>query len=136
VPKLIYAILCDDVRREQLGKHILIGTFENFTMSDFTQTLPPFKIFARVAVDYTDRPHDLSIRITSENNDFHAELGGMVTKTNHSEAYGAPVLDLSVGFGSLVIPAEGRYQVSLIVDGVDLGGPWFNAEKIAAIPKQ
>ena len=46
-PDLQACLVCDDVRQENTGKFILIGTFEGLASTKFPFMAPPFCIFTR-----------------------------------------------------------------------------------------
>jgi hypothetical protein len=131
MPTLLLCTLCDDVRIEQSGKHMLIGLFDRFTVGDFARTLPNFHVFAKIGVD-DEGQYPVSVRLASHEGDFDVELQGQLNARLRSEATDLfeAVLDLCVT--GLRVPRPGRYHVRLTVDGRELGGCAFVVD--AAVP--
>lgn len=127
--KLFFCLLCDDVRVESTGKHMIIGLFDRFRVVDFTQPLPPFRVFGKIGLDRAG-PHAVKIRVSSREGDFSVQLDGSVEARDVSDVTDLYESIFSVTLGGLQVPRDGRYDVGITVDGVDIGGATFIAETV------
>src|SRR5262245_69541 len=124
--RLILCTLCDDVRFELGNKHTLVGLFDTFNVTDFAQPLPPFRIFARIALD-APGSHPVGLHITNAEGDFRVEVAGRLEARTPSEVSGLFESVFAAALGALRLPRPGRYDVRLSVDGQDIGGCSFLA---------
>lgn len=123
-PRILLALLCDDVRSELRGKVSLMGLFDNFSVGDLEKPLPPFRLYAKIGVT-SPGEHAVRLQIANESDDFRFELPGKVTARNTSHASGLCEATLSLGIRGLQVPRPGRYRIRFVVDGRELEGPWF-----------
>ena len=72
MPQLLLCTLCDDVRFELGNKHTLVGLFDTFNVADFAQPLPPFRVFARFALD-TPGSHEVPFGVAYSVADIFAD---------------------------------------------------------------
>ncbi len=124
--QLIFCTLCDDVRFELGNKHTLVGLFDTFNVADFAQPLPPFRVFARFALD-TPGSHPVSLRIENAEGDFRVEVVGRLEARTPSEVSGRFESVFAATLASLRVPRPGRFELRLSVDGQDVGGCAFLA---------
>lgn len=124
--QLLLCILCDDVRFELGNKHTLVGLFDTFNVTDFAQPLPPFRVFARFALDRPG-PHPIGLRITNAEGDFRVEVAGRLEARAPSEVSGRFESVFAATLASLRVPRAGRYEIALSVDGHQVGGCVFLA---------
>lgn len=127
MPRVLLSTLCDDVRQERSGKHILIGIFDQFTVTDFSAPLPGFRLFAQIGLE-TEGSHRLAIRISSEETGFRVELAGQIrAQGERSPSYEMFIGTLNIAIARILIPAAGRYKITFVIDGEDFPGPEFFA---------
>src|SRR5262245_18152895 len=108
--QLLLCTLCDDVRFEVGNKHTLVGLFDTFNVTDFGQPLPPFRVFARIALD-APGSHPVGLSITSADGDFRVEVQGRLEARAPSEVSGRFETVFAATLSSLRIPRPGRYEV-------------------------
>src|SRR5262249_43746226 len=128
--ELLFCTLCDDVRFEMGNKHTLVGLFDTFNVADFAQPLPPFRIFARFALD-TSGSHPVGLTISNADGDFRVEVTGRLEARAPSEVSGRFESVFAATLPALRVPRPGRYEVRLSVDGHDVGGTAFLAIGLA-----
>src|SRR4029450_10624082 len=85
--QLLFCTLCDDVRFELGNKHTLVGLFDTFNVADFAQPLPPFRVFARFALD-APGTHPVGLRVANAEGDFRVEVSGRLEARVPSEGGG------------------------------------------------
>lgn len=124
MPQLLLCTLCDDVRFEVGNKHTLVGLFDTFNVSDFAQPLPPFRVFARLAVD-APGTHKVLLRIQHVETDFRVEVTGRVDARQPSEVTGRFEAIFSATLPAIRLPGPGRYDVRFTIGGSDIGGCAF-----------
>jgi hypothetical protein len=110
-PDLQFSILCDDVRREDNGKFILIGLFEAVAGMQFPMTYSTLCVVNRWCNgegSFLQR-----LRIVSGNNDVIVETDDSPVEL---PATLANVTSISV-FRNTVFPHPGRYWVEVLLDG-------------------
>lgn len=127
-PRLLIAVLCDDVRTEVRGKVSLMGLFDNFTVSEVDKPLPPFRLYARIGVT-TPGDHPVRLRISSIEDDFQVELPGRLTARETSAASGLHEAVMTLGITGLVVPRAGRYRLRFVIDDVEIDGPMFTVTR-------
>jgi hypothetical protein len=110
-PNLQFSVLCDDVRREENGKFILIGLFEAINAKIFPathQTLFVVNRWCKGEGTFTQK-----IRIVNPNDK------AIVFQTDE-QAFELADIDrhhtLVSRFNSLVFPAPGKYWVEILLD--------------------
>src|SRR5262245_19810357 len=129
MPQLLMCTLCDDVRFELGNKHTLVGLFDTFNVADFAQPLPPFRVFARFALD-TAGVHPVGLRIANAEGDFRVEVTGRIETRSPSEVSGRFESVFAATLAALRVPRPGRYEVQLSVDGREVGGCAFLAVEV------
>ena len=110
-PALLYSVLCDDVRREDNGKFILIGLFETIGAREFPAAHPTlfvingwiagagaFQQYSRI-LDPTG--HELA-------RDQETSFQLSTLKSRHS---------VIARFSNLELPKPGEYAVEVLLDG-------------------
>ena len=130
MPQLLLCTLCDDVRFELGNKHTLVGLFDTFNVADFAQPLPPFRVFARLALD-APGTHEVRLQIANDEGDFRVEVVGRLDARVPSEVSGRFESIFAATLAALRLPRPGRYEVRLSVGGHDVGGCAFLAIGIA-----
>lgn len=128
--EILLAVLCDDVRHELGGKVSLMGIFDTFNVAAYTSPLPPFHIFAKVGVSNEGR-HSVTLRIRSEEGDFHSELAGQMLTQGRDEVTERYVSNIDLAINGMAIPRPGRYQVAFEIDGRELAACAFVARTTA-----
>jgi len=110
-PALLYSVLCDDVRREDNGKFILLGLFETIGARDFPATHPALFIVngwiagAGLFRQYS-RILDLNGQELARDQETSFELASL--KSRHS---------VIARFGNLELPSPGEYAVEIMLNG-------------------
>ena len=131
MPRLLIAVLCDDVLIEQGGKHSLMVIFDEFSLTDPTIALPSFRIFALLGMDDPEE-HHLVMKFRGADGVPVVEFTGQIQAKTLSEASALYVAPINLGFGGMKLPQPGVYQVAFMLDGIDLGGPAF---VVRVVPK-
>ena len=124
--QLLLCTLCDDVRFELGNKHTLVGLFDTFNVADFAQPLPPFRVFARFALD-APGSHPVGLCIMNAEHDFRVDVVGRLEARTPSEVSGRFESVFAATLASLRVPGPGRYDLRLTVDGQEVGGCAFLA---------
>lgn len=101
-----------------------MGIFEHFNVADFSQPLPRFYIFARIAVSKPGK-HDVLLRIYTLEGDFKLELPGALDAQTMSEVYDHYEATLSLAMEGFRLPRPAKYHVSFSICGRELQGPSF-----------
>jgi len=122
MPRLLLAVVCDDVRIEAGHKHSLMGLFDTFNVADFAQPLPVFHVFARVALD-DGAAHDVVMYVRSDAGDFQIQVPVRVQAHGRDEASGHYVATLNVALNGIRVPRPATYHIGFTVGGSELGGP-------------
>jgi hypothetical protein len=110
-PALLYSVLCDDVRREDNGKFILLGLFETVGAREFPATHPILFIVngwiagAGVFQQYS-RILDPSGQELARDQETRFELSSL--KSRHS---------VIARFSNLELPHPGEYAVEILLNG-------------------
>ncbi|MFA5142764.1 MAG: hypothetical protein WC522_01175 [Candidatus Omnitrophota bacterium] len=111
-PNLQFSVLCDDVRREDNGKFILIGLFEAISAKKFPATHPVVFVanrWCKGSGEFTQRirivsSRDNSIVFQTDEQDF--ELADI--DRHHT---------LISRFNNIAFPNAGKYWVEVLLDG-------------------
>jgi len=110
-PDLQFSVLCDDVRREDNGKLILIGLFEMVGGPAYPMTYPSLHVVNRWCNgegDYSQR-----VRLVSGDNTVIVET--QETPVQLREIM-ANITAVSI-FRNIVLPKAGKYWVEVLLDG-------------------
>jgi len=111
-PNLQFSVLCDDVRREENGKFMLIGLFEAISSKKFPATHPMLFIVNRWCKgegDFTQK-----IRIVN------SQDKATVFQTDEQAFQLADINrhhTLVSRFNNLVFPTPGKYWLEVLLDG-------------------
>ena len=110
-PALLYSVLCDDVRREDNGKFILLGLFETIGAREFPATHPAlFIVNGWIAGAGEFRQYsrilDLGGQELARDQETTFELTSL--KYRHS---------VIARFGNLELPQPGEYAVEVLLNG-------------------
>lgn len=111
-PNLQFSVMCDDVRREDNGKFILVGLFEAINAKKFPATHPTLFLanrWSKGSGSFTQKirimnPKDNSIVFQTDEQVF--ELSDI--DRHHT---------LVSRFNNLVFPNPGKYWVEVLLDG-------------------
>ncbi len=112
LPRIEYAFLCEDVRREIGEKNSYMGVFSKFHVDDFEKPLRPFYVVCLWLFD-DQSPKKLIIRLADEDG---ADIRKRVElETPHLEGerneYGAYGLNFHFGIPNLKLEGPGKYFV-------------------------
>ena len=110
-PSLLYSVLCDDVRREENGKFILLGMFETIGAREFPAVHPVLFIVngwvgGAGAFRQYSRILDSGGREIARDQDTSFTLANL--KARHS---------VIARFNNLELPQPGEYAVEILLDG-------------------
>jgi hypothetical protein len=108
---LQFSVLCDDLRREDNGKFILIGLFEAVAGLQFPMTYPSLCVVNRWCNG--EGKFSQRIRLVSSGNEKIAETEDSPV---HLPATLANVTSVSI-FRNVSFPLPGRYWVEVLLDG-------------------
>lgn len=110
-PALLYSVICDDVRREDNGKFILVGLFETIGAREFPASHPTLFIingwiagagkFSQYSRILDPAGHELA-----RDRETVFELANL--KSRHS---------VIARFNNLELPQPGEYAVEVLLDG-------------------
>jgi len=110
-PNLQFSVLCDDVRREENGKFMLIGLFEAINSKKFPATHPTLFIVNRWCKGEGDFTQKIRI-VNSENK-------SVVFQTEEQAFQLADINrhhTLVSRFHNLVFPTPGKYWLEVLLD--------------------
>lgn len=110
-PALLYSVLCDDVRREENGKFILVGLFETIGAREFPAVHPSlFIINGWIAGVGTFRQYSRILDPTGQEiaQDQETTFQLSTLKSRHS---------VIARFSSLEFPQPGEYAVEVMLNG-------------------
>jgi hypothetical protein len=111
-PNLQFSVLCDDVRREENGKFMLIGLFEAINAKKFPATHPSMFVVNRWCKG--EGYFKQKIRI------LNSQDKGLVFQTDE-QVFELTDIDkhhtLVSRFNNLVFPTAGKYWVEVLLDG-------------------
>jgi len=110
-PDLQFSVLCDDVRREDNGKLMLIGLFEMIGSATYPFTYPGMAIINRWNNGVGE--HSQRIRIVDADNKALVETADSPVKL---DGMGASVTAVSL-LRNIPVPRPGRYWVEIMLDG-------------------
>jgi hypothetical protein len=110
-PDLQFSVLCDDVRREDNGKLILIGLFERVGGTSYPMTYPALHVVNRWGNgqgDYQQRVRIVSVENITivETQDSPVQLPDTMSN----------VTAVSL-FRNIVLPKPGKYWVEVLLNG-------------------
>lgn len=110
-PALLYSVLCDDVRREENGKFILVGLFETIGAREFPAVHPTlFIINGWIAGVGTFRQYSRILNPAGQEiaQDQETTFQLSTLKSRHS---------VIARFSSLELPQPGEYAVEVMLNG-------------------
>ena len=110
-PALLYSVLCDDVRREENGKFILVGLFETIGAREFPAVHPTlFIINGWIAGVGTFRQYSRILDPAGQEiaQDQETTFQLSTLKSRHS---------VIARFNSLELPQPGEYAVEVMLNG-------------------
>lgn len=112
MPRVLLAVLCDDVRQELAGKISLMGIFTTFHVRDFTQPMPPFHVFAKIGFEAPgDYPIDVELRSSEGQRIFQVQ--GLAHVDAQDQITSLYTANLNLGMGNLKLPRPGAYEFAL-----------------------
>ena len=111
-PNLQFSVLCDDVRREENGKFMLIGLFEAINAKKFPATHPSMYVVNRWCKGEGDFKQKIRI--------LNSQDKGLVFQTDE-QVFELTDIDkhhtLVSRFNNLVFKSPGKYWVEILLDG-------------------
>jgi hypothetical protein len=76
-----------------------MGLFDRFNVGDFTQPLPPFRVFVKITFR-EEGQHRVALNIRSNEGDFSTGIQGVIFAKSIEEATGRYAAIVNVGFNS------------------------------------
>jgi hypothetical protein len=118
-PKLKYIIQCDEVRIEN-GKFSAVGMFDNIYSFIFPAAHKKFFLL----IGFTGEPgmHSLDMQVTGPGGESLGNTHGQLKIENRDQT-----VNTVFAFENFPLPAEGRYTLSLFIDGDFLLEDFFTA---------
>ena len=109
------AIVCDDIRREQNGKDILIGVYGGVIVvhDGFPASLPQFALHLEIEISKLFYETSILRIVSPEGRDIVKIAGALNFRRTDEPAI------LSVVFGPVQFPMPGEYRIHLGLDGPD-----------------
>jgi len=130
MPRVLLAVLCDDVRQELGGKVSLMGIFTRFNVTDFTQPMPSFHVFAKIGFEAPgDYPIDVELRSSEGQRMF--QLQGMAHVGAQEQTTNLYVANLDLRMGNLRLPRPGSYEFALRSNNQQIDVVPFDAVVVA-----
>ncbi len=114
-PRLVYTLLCDDVRQELGGKYSLMGLFESIYANVFPAVHPRFAIVN----EWTGGKGDFSVRIrllSPDKTEVLSESESKLSLFSETQRH----RDISVRFNT-TFPTPGTYWIESLLDGERIG---------------
>jgi hypothetical protein len=106
-------LVCDDFRREDNGKFILVGLYlPDMVVTQIPFTMPTLSFFLNLE---SDRPGNFGFRITIQHQDSGTILGqamGMIPVLNPA----TPII-MPIKIGGVQFNSAGLYSFSMTIDG-------------------
>ena len=107
MPKVHFAMLCDDVRVELAGKFSLMGIFDQFQVSDFQNPLPSFYIVARVEFE-SEGSYPLVVQLRTLEGQSIFNLSGKIQVQESTQ--GEKIGNIRLRIDNLRLPLPGQYE--------------------------
>lgn len=117
MPRIFIATLCDDVREEISGKVSIMGTFNQFRVADFRNSMPPFWIYARIEFEQEgDYPITTEFRTIEGQRIFQikgvAHVRTMPERPGQPPTLVRPVANLKFKLDNFKLPRDGLYELA------------------------
>src|SRR3990172_3882831 len=103
MPRALMAALCDDVRQELKGKVSLMGIFSRFLVTDFSQPMPPFRIFAKLGFE-GEGDHQIVVELRSAEGQRIFQIRGVAHVETRDQVTNLYTADINLGMDSLKLP--------------------------------
>ncbi|MCE9597068.1 MAG: hypothetical protein K8S54_03795 [Spirochaetia bacterium] len=131
-PVLVAFLFADRVITEDNQKKGIIGTFTRFHSQQFPVSFPLWFIYTAIT-NISPGKHPMGITITS------IDTKQVILSVNADLDASSPgnlddVVELSVPVVNVVFPQEGKYDVSVVMDGETLGSRSLLVNQISAPP--
>lgn len=110
-PDLQFSVLCDDVRREDNGKFMLIGIFEAVAMPRYPAVYPRFNVVNRWCNG--QGRYRQKVRIMGPDNQVISEVPEAEVALPETMAS----VTAHAVFMNVTIPGPGRYWIEVLLDG-------------------
>jgi len=121
------AALCDDVRQELKGKVSLMGIFSRFLVTDFSQPMPPFRIFAKLGFE-GEGDHQIVVELRSAEGQRIFQIRGVAHVETRDQVTNLYTADINLGMDSLKLPRPGGYEFAFLSDSQTFHVLPFEAE--------
>ncbi len=117
MPRVLFAVLCDDVRQEVAGKSSLMGIFGQFHVTDFKNPLPSFHIYAKIEFEQAGN-FPIGVEFRSVEGQRIFQLTGSVAVEERTQGRIVGILDLKLE--NLRLPRHGDYEVVIVYNNQPL----------------
>ena len=126
-PVVLALVICDTVRREDNGKHILVGTYTQWNSPQFPIKIGNMGVYC--VLTSVPRSGDLSFlfRVDDVEHTFSTPLGPFHIE-NKGDRRG--IIEIAANFQNLPVPREGSYELAVLWDGELLAQRRIDALKI------
>jgi len=111
-PNLQFSVLCDDVKREDNGKFMLLGLFEAINATEFPATHPMLFVVNRWCKGEGDFIQKIRI-VNSKDSSLVFQTDEQPFQLQDIDAHHTVVSR----FGNLHFPSPGKYWVEILLDG-------------------
>lgn len=111
-PNLQFSVLCDDVRREENGKFMLIGLFEAINAKHFPATHPSLFVANRWCKGEGSFKQNIRI-VNSKDGALIFTTGDQPFELKSIDAHHTLVSKIN----NLAFPSAGKYWVEILLDG-------------------
>jgi hypothetical protein len=127
MPKVLAALLCDDVRRELGNKQSVMGIFSSFNVGDFTKPLQPFHLFAIIGFEKAGQ-HSLDVELHTIQGEKRFAMTVTTDVNARQDATDLYVANIDLRLGNLTVPRPGLYEFSIKSDGQFLAAVRFDVK--------
>ena len=110
MPRVIFAVTCDDVREEVSNKVSLMGIFDRFIVGDFRNPLPSFYLFAKIEFE-EEGDYPMLIQMRTIEGEVVFQIQGAMHVDGVPEAAGLPRGNFKLRFDNLRLPRHGLYEL-------------------------
>ncbi len=122
-PVLLALLLADKVITEKdTNKRSIIGTFNNFWATQFPASFPPW--FVYVAFTNVQGQHSLTVNIENRDNTFNIYSANADFASQDKTAQ----IEIPIPVVNARFPSEGKYEVSVSLDGKGIGARTLNVQ--------
>jgi hypothetical protein len=123
------AALCDDARQELRGKVSLMGIFSRFLVTDFSQPMPPFRIFAKLGFE-DEGDHQIAVELRTSEGQRIFQVHGLAHVQTKDQVTNLYTAEINLGIDSLKLPRPGSYEFAFLCNNQVFHVLPFDAEVV------